>query len=271
MAEKFYERFRLYHRINHGLLIVSFLGLALTGLPLKFSHMPWARPLSLILGGPLVTRYLHRLCAVILLAVVVMHFAHLFRLIFVERRRGVFWGPDSMVPQPSDAVDLFRHVRWFLGLGDRPAFGRYTYWEKFDYWAVFWGVAIIGTSGLFLWFPGFFSRFFPGGVFNLATLIHSDEALLAVGFIFTIHFFNGHFRPKKFPLDRVMFTGRVSESEMLDERPKEFEVWKTEGRLADREIPPTPPGIRLFATVVGFTALGIGLVLMILIVISYLT
>ena len=30
----------------------------------------------------------------------------------------------------------------------------------------------------------------PGWVINIALIIHSDEALLAAGFIFTFHFFN---------------------------------------------------------------------------------
>ena len=99
-----------------------------------------------------------------------------------------------MVPQPQDAIDLYHHFKWFVGLGPRPQFDRWTYWEKFDYWAVFWGMAIIGGSGLMLWFPVFFA-FLPGWMFNIAMIVHGEEALLAVGFIFTIHFFNAHLRP----------------------------------------------------------------------------
>jgi len=97
--------------------------------------------------------------------------------------------------------------KWFGGKGARPAYGRWTYWEKFDYFAVFWGVAVIGSTGLLLWFPEFFTRLFPGWMINVATIIHSDEALLAVAFIFTVHFFNTHFRPERFPIDTVVFTG----------------------------------------------------------------
>jgi cytochrome b subunit of formate dehydrogenase len=86
-----------------------------------------------------------------------------------------------------DFRDIFRMFRWFLGLGPKPTFDRWTYWEKFDYWAVFWGVGIIGTSGLVLWFPETFSLVLPGTIINIAKVIHSEEALLATGFIFTIH------------------------------------------------------------------------------------
>jgi hypothetical protein len=80
-------------------------------------------------------------------------------------------------------------MKWFLGRGPRPQYGRWTYWEKFDYFAVFWGVAVIGGTGMMLWFPSIFTRVLPGWMVNVATTIHSDEALLAVSFIFVVHFF----------------------------------------------------------------------------------
>ena len=141
------------------------------------------------------------------------------RAITGGRLQTMLWGPDSMVPQPQDAIDIYRHFKWFLGSGPRPQFDRWTYWEKFDYWAVFWGMFIIGGSGLLLWFPVFFAQFLPGWMFNIATLVHGEEALLAVGFIFTIHFFNGHLRPEKFPMDTVIFTGRISEDELQGRAP----------------------------------------------------
>ena len=131
-----------------------------------------------------------------------------------------------------------------LGSGRSPTFDRWTYWEKFDYWAVFWGMAIIGGSGLLLWFPVFFGRLLPGWMFNIAALVHGEEALLAVGFIFTIHFFNGHLRPEKFPMDTVIFTGRISEHELKDERAVEYERSPREGALAAKEAPPPTPESR---------------------------
>ena len=107
--------------------------------------------------------------------------------------------------------------------GRAPRYGRWTYWEKFDYFAVFWGVGMIGFSGLILWFPEFFTHFLPGWFVNVATIIHSDEALLATGFIFTVHFFNTHFRPDKFPMDPVIFTGRIPLEEFKEDRPREYE------------------------------------------------
>ena len=107
--------------------------------------------------------------------------------------------------------------KWFFGLGPRPTFDRWTYWEKFDYWAPFWGVTIIGASGVMLWAKSFTAAFLPGWVFNVATIFHGEEAFLAAVFLFTVHFFNNHFRPDKFPLDTVMFTGAVPLEEFRHE------------------------------------------------------
>jgi len=260
-----YFRLNLYHRILHGMVIASFLGLAVTGLPLKYAHTGWGVWLSHALGGPFTTGYLHRVFAVVTFLYFALHLGYVARLL-VRRRPGILWGPESMVPQPRDAVQLYRHVRYFLGLGARPRFGRWAYWEKFDYWAVFWGVSIIGGSGLLLWFPTFFSRVLPGWIFNAAIIVHSDEALLAVGFICTVHFFNVHLRPEKFPMDPVIFTGRVTEAELQEERPAEYERLRASGGLEALRADPPPRWMVNFSRVVGFSSLAIGIVLIWLII-----
>ncbi|HKI95166.1 MAG TPA: hypothetical protein VJ992_07730, partial [Gemmatimonadales bacterium] len=210
-AGPYVRRFSGLQRTLHILVIVSFLGLVMTGLPLKYSYTDWAHVLIRLLGGLTAAGILHRMCAIITFGYFFTHVGYLVvKLITSPERTKYLWGPDSMVPQPKDVLDVFGMFKWFFGLGPRPKFDRYSYMEKFDYWAVFWGVAIIGTSGLFLWFPEFFARFLPGWVFNIARIIHSDEALLATAFIFTIHFFNVHLRPGKFPIDTVIFTGRAT-------------------------------------------------------------
>jgi cytochrome b subunit of formate dehydrogenase len=132
------------------------------------------------------------------------------------------------------------NVRHFLYLGDRPKFDRWNYIEKFDYLAVFWGVMIIGLSGLFLWFPFFFTSFLPGWTINAAHIIHSDEALLATGFIFVFHFFHTHLRPESFPMDTVIFTGKMSLERFKHERPLEYERLVETGELENFIVePPT--------------------------------
>ncbi len=263
-----YRRFDVLNRILHGFLMVSFLGLSATGLPLLFSSSEWARVLSRLLGGVEVAGWLHRVSATILILVFLVHLARVLHQLLIQRDTSAIWGPSSMVPQPRDVVECVGHVKWFLGLGPRPRFGRYTYWEKFDYWAVFWGMGIIGISGLMLWFPMAFARVLPGWIFNIAMLVHGEEALLAVVFIFTVHFFNTHMRPEKFPMDPVIFTGRLSEDELRDERPAEFDQLVASGTLRDIEAGPAPEWVIPAARVVAAVVVSTGFAVVLLIVLT---
>jgi cytochrome b subunit of formate dehydrogenase len=248
----------------HLAVMVSFLGLALTGLPIKFSDseivVRIAQYFPIRAFG-----LVHRICAVITFGYFLSHLGYLLWRILTGRTRGMFWGPDSMVPQPRDLKNLEDQFRWFFFLGPQPRFGRWTYWEKFDYWAVFWGVMVIGSSGLVLWFPSFFAQWFPGWIFNLATVIHSEEALLAMCFIFTIHFFNTHMRPNKFPIDLVIFSGRMSEAYFREEHPEEYDGAVSSGAAAGR-IAPEPTGdILVVYKVVGYTGFLVGVAAIVLI------
>jgi cytochrome b subunit of formate dehydrogenase len=261
------RRFRPFDRNLHLMVITSFLGLALTGMMLKFSYTRWAQVLSHLLGGFEAAGLLHRFCALLTFTYFGLHLWDLFRQ---HRASGKTWrqfvfGPGSMVFNRTDGREFIASLKWFVGKGPRPEYGRWTYWEKFDYFAVFWGVAIIGSTGLFLWFPEFFTRLLPGSLINVATIIHSDEALLAVGFIFTVHFFNTHFRPERFPIDTVVFTtGEPLEKFKLD-RPREYRQLVEQGELEKHLIPAPPPVVVMFWRRFGFTALTIGLVMILLI------
>jgi len=267
-----YRRFDRFSRTLHIVMMISFFTLALTGMALKFSYMAWARGLSQLLGGFDTMAFLHRFCAVILVGVFV---AHLWDVVRKKRRTGESWwqmvtGPNTILFAKRDIKDVIQSVRWFFGLGDRPSYGRYTYWEKFDYFAVLWGIVIIGSTGLILWFPELATRIIPGWFVNVATIIHSDEALLAVGFIFTIHFFNTHFRPDKFPMDPVIFTGRVTVDELKYDKPDEYKQMVESGKLEDHLVKPFPQQAEKAIRVFAFTALTIGLTLIALIVYSVL-
>jgi cytochrome b subunit of formate dehydrogenase len=262
-----FVRFEPIHRLLHVIVIVSFLGLALTGLPLKYSDQDWAKVLAGVFGGFGSTSIWHHVCAVATIFYFATHLTWMSRRVVAQRGEGVHWkvilfGPDSPVPNFRDLFDLLRMARWFVGLGPKPVFERWTYWEKFDYWAVFWGVGIIGTSGLILWFPNLFTRFLPGVTLNIAKVIHSEEALLATGFIFAIHFFNTHLRAEKFPIDLAVLTGLVSEEEMKEERPEYLERLRKEGQLESlRDTAPSRAKL-LLIVMGGFIALAIGLALL---------
>jgi len=265
-----YRRFDRADRLLHGCLMFSFLCLAFTGLPLLFSHEVWAASLARSFGGFESAGTIHRFCAVVMITVFVIHLSRISRRLFQQKDLSVLWGPSSMVPQPRDFFELVAHLRWFVGLGPQPKFDHFTYWEKFDYWAVFWGMGIIGGSGLVLWFPELFAHLLPGWMFNIAMLIHGEEALLAVGFIFTIHFFNGHLRPEKFPMDSVIFTGRITLKEMEEERPDEYERLVRMGRIDEYASAAAPPWVYHVGRTAGGLAVVFGLVMVALILFAVL-
>jgi cytochrome b subunit of formate dehydrogenase len=265
-AHTHYRRFDRVDRLLHGFLMFSFLGLAFTGLPLLFSHEQWAATLARFLGGFAAAGTIHRFCAIVMIGVFITHLYRICRRLFVQKELSILWGPASMVPQPRDFLEMVAHLRWFVGLGPQPKFDHFTYWEKFDYWAVFWGMGIIGGSGLVLWFPESFAHVLPGWVFNIAMVIHGEEALLAVGFIFTIHFFNGHLRPEKFPMDSVIFTGKVTVAEMDEERQAEVERLTAAGRLADYACAAAPDWVYRVGRTVGGIAVTLGLLMVALII-----
>ncbi|MEN8229823.1 MAG: cytochrome c3 family protein [Bacteroidota bacterium] len=267
------KRFNRGQRITHLFVIISFILLALTGMMLKFAHMEWAKFLSRFIGGVETAGVLHRIGAVITFG----YFSfHVYNLVKIKRQKklslaGLIFGKNSLWFNMQDIKDFWATIKWFMGKGPRPNYGRWTYWEKFDYIAVFWGVAIIGFSGLVLWFPIFFTKFLPGWVINVSQIVHSDEALLAVGFIFTVHFFNTHFRPEAFPMDTVIFTGHMPLEHFKHERPREYQELKDSGELeklvTEKEY--SKDSMRLIK-LFGFLALATGVILVGFIIYSFL-
>ncbi|MDT8442154.1 MAG: cytochrome c3 family protein [Desulfuromonadales bacterium] len=231
---KQYMRFKPRHIFLHLTVIISFLGLTLTGLPLKFADQHWAQVMMEFFGGTYYAGLIHRGCAVLTFYYFIAALILSFDFLFIRKDLKGMWlqrlfGPDSLCPNLRDVRDVIGMVRWFLFLGPKPTFERWTYWEKFDFLAVFWGMFAIGGSGLMLWFPEFFGYFLPGWMFNVATIVHSDEALLATGFIFTVHFYNTHGRPEKFPMDFVIFNGQIGKAEMIEERGDQWRRYEEEG------------------------------------------
>lgn len=270
---EYIRRFSKSQRITHIFVIVSFLSLAFTGMLLKFAYMEWAKFLVRLVGGAYVAGIIHRIAAVITFG----YFAfHVFTLIRTKIQKKIkindfIFGSNSLMFNRQDLRDFWASVKWFTGRGPRPKYGRWTYWEKFDYMAVFWGVVVIGSTGLVLWFPAFFTMILPGWVINVAQIIHSDEALLAVGFIFTIHFFNTHLRPEAFPMDTVIFTGHVQVEEYKSDRPRDYEELEKSGEIENVKVNAefSKKRIRLIKTF-GYLFLFAGIFLIILIIYSLL-
>ena len=184
------------------------------------------------------------------------------------QRGSIVVGPNTMLPRWKDFADCLGMWKWFFAGGKKPKFDRWTYWEKFDYVAEVGGSMIIGLSGLLLWFPILFSKYLPGWWFNVATVVHGYEALLAVGFIFTIHFFNAHLRMEKFPVDDVMFTGSLPEEELKHERGEEYDRLAASGELEKLRVPTAPRWQRRIAVAVGIGAMAIGTTIVVLIILA---
>ena len=275
--QKVYRRFRPYQIVMHLFVVTSFLGLALTGLPLKFNNTSWGKALMDFYGGTANAGIIHRICAIITFGYLFVALVLSIRFLFSKKTSNEsffqrLFGFDSLFPNRKDFRDMKAMFRWFLFRGPKPKFDRWAYWEKFDFLAVFWGVAVIGSSGLLLWFPEFFGKFLPGWFFNVATIIHSDEALLAVGFIFTIHFFNTHFRFEKFPMDFVIFNGQVTEEEMINERSEQWKRYQEQGISKDFEVhKPTPLIWEVAMRVFGLLAVLSGIILALLIFYTFVS
>ncbi|WP_395686384.1 cytochrome C [Caenimonas koreensis] len=262
-------RFSPIWRIAHLLFALSLMVLTLTGMPLFYPDVPWASTVMHLLGGPKVAGLIHRTSAVIFAGVFFWHLLYVALRIARNWKTFRFFGPDSLIPNLQDLWDIVAMFKWFFGKGPRPVFDRWTYWEKFDYWAPFWGVTIIGVSGLVMWLPGFFGAFLPGWVFNVAAIFHGEEAFLAVVFLFTVHFFNNHFRPDKFPVEVAMFTGTLSLEHFRREHALEYERLVASGELQGRLVD-APSAAKVTASkALAFVLIVVGLTLLTLVGVGF--
>lgn len=213
-----FERLNINLRIQHVMMFSSVLILIFTGLPLKFHGAPFANIMISIAGGIEFSRILHRIGAAGLIFVGLYHIIYL--LFFKEGRRNFI----ELFPRLSDMLNLIKMIKYFIGLSDeKPKFGRFSYIEKFDYWAVYWGMVIMIGSGSILWFNEISMRYLPKYFVDIAREAHSDEGLLATLAITIWHFYNVHLNPTVFPMSWTWWTGKISREEMVEHHPLEYE------------------------------------------------
>ncbi len=267
---RYVRRFSGMWRLAHLVGALSIMLLVLTGTAVLYADSFWAPAIIAMLGGPYSAAILHRVGAV---GFMIIFFGHLIYFAFTigrEWRTFKWFGPDSLIPNWQDFRDIAGMFRWFVGKAPRPRFDRWTYYEKFDYWAPFWGMFIIGVSGVMLWFPAVTASVFPGWIFNVATIVHGEEAFLAAVFLFTVHYFNCHFRPEKFPQDIVMFTGVVPLEEFRREHPLEYERLLEEGRLEQYLVDAPSAPMTRYSKILGGILIIIGLVLLVLVLSGFM-
>jgi cytochrome b subunit of formate dehydrogenase len=208
-----YLRFRIPERIEHWLFFASFTTLAITGLIQKFSMNNLSQQLIAFLGGIEQVRIIHRTASVVMMLEAVYHLGQVGYKLFVRRDR------TSMLPGLKDVRNAWQMLRYNLGLEKRkPQQDRYTFEEKFEYWAVVWGTIIMGITGFMMWNPIATTHLLPGQFIPAAKAAHGGEALLAVLAILVWHLYHVHLRH----FNMSMFTGYLTEKEMLDEHPLEL-------------------------------------------------
>ncbi|MDP1652266.1 MAG: cytochrome C [Rhodocyclaceae bacterium] len=262
---KHFQRFHWGWRIGHLTFALTTMTLVLTGMTALFAGSAWAPVVAKAFGGPQVLGLIHRVAAACFIGIFLIHFAYVMQKL-LRSKTFKWFGPDSLVPNWKDLDDAIGMFKWFFGQGPKPQFDRWTYFEKFDYWAVFWGVSIIGMSGLMLAFPHITATYLPGWVFNVATIVHGEEGFLAAVFLFTVHFFNNHFRPEKMPPpDVVMFTGTQSLEEFRHEHPAQYRRLLESGELQTRLVDAPSRPLHVGSVILGLVLISFGLTLLVLV------
>lgn len=213
-------RFDIHQIIQHWGLMVSFILLVVTGLPLKFHDWSISQWWVGVWGGVEVIRSTHHFAAWVIVVVCLYHLVYIFYSTLILKRPF----PIRMIPGRQDFINLFQEIGHFIGLRkERPRYDRFNWREKFDYWAIFWGMPIMAGSGFILMYPVFITKFLPGWVVPTALVAHSDEAMLALIWIFLVHIFFNHFTPGIFPLNKSMFSGKVPKERYHRDHPMEYE------------------------------------------------
>jgi formate dehydrogenase subunit gamma len=216
-------RWNLQQRIEHFITMSVFALLCLTGLPQKFFQHGWAQGLVGVFGGFDNTRWIHRVCGIILAISTVVHFANAIA-IMLSKKVGF-----TMVPTKKDFEDVVQQLKYYLGSSDKqPLYDRYTYKEKFEYWGLVVGNVIMVLTGFMLFFPVQAANLLPGQIIPAAKVAHSNEGLMAFLVITIWHIFNAHLNPDVFPFDTSIFTGQVSRERYEHEHP--LELARLEGR-----------------------------------------
>jgi cytochrome b subunit of formate dehydrogenase/mono/diheme cytochrome c family protein len=213
-TQKKYTRFGIFERIEHFVLVLSFTTLGLTGIPQKYADSSISQSAIALLGGIEGIRVIHRIAAAIFLLEAIYHIVVVGYKLYVQRKQA------TMLPGVKDGVDAFQWIRYKLGLGNvHPKMPRYNFMEKAEYWAMLWGLVLMGLTGLMLWNPIATTHFLPGDFIPAAKAAHGGEAVLAVLAIILWHFYHVHIKHWNW----AMIRGTLTRHEMEHEHGQELE------------------------------------------------
>jgi cytochrome b subunit of formate dehydrogenase len=262
------ERWSAAWRWAHLAFAGSVIALVATGIPILYPNTGWAPVFERIMGGPQVAGIVHRTAGVVMIAVFVAHLVYV-GIHLARNWKTISWfGPYSLLPTWQDARDFVAMFKWFFGIGPRPVFDHWNYQQKVDYWAPFWGVTMLVATGAMLWFKTLTAAYLPGWAFNVATVVHGDEAVLAALYLFTIHFFANHWRPDKFPIDIVIFTGSMPLEEFKREYTVEYDRLAEAGQLQSCLVDAPSRPMTFGSKLLGFSLIAIGLALLVMMAIG---
>jgi len=217
-TQRTFERLTLNERIQHIVLVVSFMLLVITGAPLflyKWAFFHTIMPTEMFFH---IRSTLHRAAAVMLIVLVLYHMGY---ILFTRRGRSEL---KEFLPRIKDLRDFFHLIKYNLGFAkEGPRFGRYNIIHKFEYWAVGWGSCMMIVTGFILWFEVQAMIWLPKWILDVTRVIHGYEAILAFLTIIIWHFYNVHFNPDVFPMSKLWLNGKLTEEEMKKYHPLEYE------------------------------------------------
>lgn len=252
------KRFTPVQKWFHVLLMLSFLIQSVTGLARMYIQTEWGMVLAEPFGGYEGALGVHKFVGLFMLFLFFCHIVYAIFILFAHKING----EDLIWFRGNDLKQFFAHIRWMFG-GNTPRFERWGYWEKFDYWAVFWGMIILGATGVMLYNPLDTTAYFKGWSLNVALWVHRIEACLAMLHIFIIHFAIAHLRRHNFPMDRAMFGGDTNLESASEERPAWIARLRSSGDLEQRTVEDVPVAVAAFSYLVGLSAVALGIYLVI--------
>ncbi len=223
------KRFDVHQRIQHYLLLISFIVLAVTGVLRGFPNWPTFAWFTSVFGGPDVLRIVHDAAAFVMVIDCVYHIFYIAHGIMFKRKL-----PMAMVPSLKDLKDLIHTFLWIFGMYKHETdFEHFQYGQKIDYWAIFWGMPVMVLTGFIMMFTQYFSQFLSGWAFAVVATAHRDEAILATSFIIIVHMYYGHLSTPAFPVNTVMFTGKMLKSKYREWFGREYT--QLTGERSDKE------------------------------------
>jgi formate dehydrogenase gamma subunit len=225
-----YLRMTASERVQHGLLTISFVTLVVTGFMLRYPESWWVDALRRVWHDLFGARsVIHRVAGVVMVAASVFH---VYYLAFTARGREFF---RDMLPGRGDLKDVWSAVRYYAGLKrERPRFGRFSYVEKSEYWALVWGTVVMAGTGVILWFQDPFIALLSKLGWDAARSIHFYEAILATLAILVWHLYFVIFNPDVYPMNVAWIKGTLTEEEMEDEHPLELETLRAKEHEKER-------------------------------------